>query len=99
MRVIETPRLRAVLRYGIPFVLIPTLVALSAVLFEGQRYLIISLGIAVLALLLFAAGVERRNIGSRRMVITAIMTLSAPPPLVSSTSRPSSSQYPSSIVA
>ena len=74
MRVIENPRLRAVLRYGIPFVLIPALVALSAVLFEGQRYLIISLGIAVLALLLFMTGFEKRNIGSRRMVITAIMT-------------------------
>ena len=74
MRVIENPRLRTVLRYGIPFVLIPALVALSAVLFEGQRYLIISLGIAVLALLLFMTGFEKRNIGSRRMVITAIMT-------------------------
>ena len=74
MRVIENPRLRAVLRYGIPFVLIPALVALSAVLFEGQRYLIISLGIAALALVLFMTGFERKNIGSRRMVITAIMT-------------------------
>ena len=74
MRVIENLRLRAALRYGIPFVLIPALVALSAVLFEGQRYLIISLGIAVLALLLFMTGFEKRNIGSRRMVITAIMT-------------------------
>ena len=77
MRVIENPRLRAALRYGIPFVLIPALVALSAVLFEGQRYLIISLGIAVLALLLFMTGFEKRNIGSRRMVITAICVMTA----------------------
>ena len=67
-------RLRSVLKIVIPFVLIPLLVAVSAFAFFGQRYLIISLGIAVLALLLFMAGVERRNIGSRRMVITAIMT-------------------------
>ncbi len=67
-------RLRSVLKIVIPFVLIPLLVAVSAFAFSGQRYLIISLGIAVLALLLFMAGVERRNIGSRRMVITAIMT-------------------------
>lgn len=66
-------KLRAALRILIPFVLIPSLVAVSAVAFSGQRYLIISLGIAILALLLFMAGVERRNIGSRRMVITAIM--------------------------
>ncbi len=67
-------RLRSVLKIVIPFVLIPLLVAVSAFAFSGQRYLIISLGIAVLALLLFMAEVERRNIGSRRMVITAIMT-------------------------
>ena len=67
-------RLRSVLKIVIPFVLIPLLVAVSAFAFSGQRYLIISLGIAVLALLLFMAGVERRNIGSRHMVITAIMT-------------------------
>ena len=67
-------RLRSVLKIVIPFVLIPLLVAVSAFAFSGQRYLIISLGIAVLAQLLFMAEVERRNIGSRRMVITAIMT-------------------------
>ena len=74
MMVIQSFRLRTFLKYAIPFALIPALVAVSALLFEGQRYLIISLGIAVLALVLFTAGVERRNIGSRRMVITAIMT-------------------------
>ena len=71
---IRNDDLRTILRYAIPFGLIPALVALSAFVFEGQRYLIISLGIAVLALLLFMTGFERKNIGSRRMVITAIMT-------------------------
>ena len=74
MMTIRNDRVRTALRYGIPFVLIPALVAVSALVFEGQRYLIISLGIAVLALLLFMTGFERKNIGSRRMVITAIMT-------------------------
>lgn len=71
---IRNARVRTILRYLIPFGLIPALVAVSALVFDGQRYLILSLGIAVLALLLFMAGVERKNIGSRRMVITAIMT-------------------------
>lgn len=71
---IQNARVRTVLRYTIPFVLIPALVLTGALVFGGQRYLILSLGIAVLALLLFMAGVERKNIGSRRMVITAIMT-------------------------
>ena len=74
MITIKDHHLRTILRYGIPFVLIPALVAVSAFVFAGQRYLIISLGIAVLALLLFMTGFERKNIGSRRMVITAIMT-------------------------
>lgn len=74
MTVIKNTRLRIVLGYLIPFLLIPALVFVGAVVFEGQQYLIISLGIAVLALILFMTGFERRNIGSRRMVMTAIMT-------------------------
>lgn len=74
MRVIRSKRLRTFLRYAIPFGLMPAAVAAGAIAFEGQRYLIVSLGIAVLALLLFMTGFERRNIGSRRMVLTAVMT-------------------------
>ena len=74
MIVIRNARARTALRYLIPFLLIPAAVALCALVFEGQRYLIVSLGIAALALLLFMTGFERKNIGSRRMVITAIMT-------------------------
>ena len=74
MLTIRNTKVRTLLRYAIPFLLVPALVAVGAVAFEGKRYLIISLGIAVLALLLFMTGFERRNIGSRRMVITAIMT-------------------------
>ena len=40
MRVIENPRLRAALRYGIPFVLIPALVALCKALSSKPRLLI-----------------------------------------------------------
>lgn len=74
MIVIHDRRLRAVLRYGIPFALIPALVAAGAILFDERRWLIISLGVAVLSLLLFMTGFEKRNIGSRRMVLTAVMT-------------------------
>ena len=74
MIVIRNARARTILRYLIPFLLIPALVLSGALLFDQQRYLILSLGVAVLALVLFASGVERKNIGSRRMVLTAIMT-------------------------
>ena len=74
MIVIPNPSLRNTLKYLIPFGLIPALVILGAAVFDRQRYLIISLGVAILALLLFMTGFERRNIGSRRMVLAAVMT-------------------------
>ena len=70
----KSQTLRTFLRYLIPFGVIPTLVILGATVFDEKRYLILSLGIAVLALLLFSAGIERKNIGSRRMVLVAVMT-------------------------
>ena len=74
MIVIPDRRFRTVLRYAIPFGLIPALVILGAVVFKQDRWLIISLGIAVLSLLLFMTGFEKKNIGSRRLVIVSIMT-------------------------
>lgn len=65
---------RNILRYAIPFGLIPALVLTGAAVFGEKRYLILSLGVAALSLLLFAAGIEKKNIGSRRMVIVAVMT-------------------------
>lgn len=74
MIVIENSRLRSVVKIVVPFVLIPLLVVFGAVIFDGKRYLIISVGAALLALLLFAAGYEKKPVSSRRMVITAVMT-------------------------
>ena len=74
MRVIKNPRLRVALSRLIPFLLIPALVIFGALAFDQQRSLIISLGVAALSLLLFMTGYERSNIGSRRMVLTAVMT-------------------------
>ena len=73
MIVIKNSTARNILRYLIPLLLIPALVLIGALVFADKRYIIISLGIAVLSVLLFIAGVERRNIGSRRLVLTAVM--------------------------
>lgn len=74
MIVIKNSRLRSLLRYGLPFVLIPLLVVLGAVVFRGRQYLLISLGIAALALLCFIAGFERKKTGALRLVLVAVMT-------------------------
>lgn len=74
MIVIQNSRLRNAVKIIVPFVLMPLLVIFGAVIFDGKRYLIISVGAALLALLLFAAGYEKKPVGSRKMVITAVMT-------------------------
>lgn len=71
---IKNEKLRRVLRIIIPFVAIPLLVVLGAVVFDEKKYLIISFGIILLGLALFAAGFEKKVTGSRRMVIVSVMT-------------------------
>ena len=74
MLVIQSKSLRQFLRAAVPFVLVPMLALGGALLFDRKRHIIVSMAIAVLALLLFAAGYERRSVGTRRMVIAAVMT-------------------------
>lgn len=74
MIVIENDRLRRALNVAVPFVLIPLLVICGAFLFEERRHMIVSTGVALLALLFFATGYEKKPTGSRRMVIVAVMT-------------------------
>ena len=52
MTVIKNSGLRTALKYAIPLAVIPALVLVGAFLFSAERYLIISLGVAVLSLLL-----------------------------------------------
>ena len=74
MIVIKNDTLKRVLKIFIPFVAIPVLVILGALVFDEKRYLLVSVGVAVLAVLLFLASFEKRLVGSRRMVIISIMT-------------------------
>ncbi len=73
MIVIRNALLRAVLRWALPLAVIPATVALGACIFPERAYLLVALAVAGLSLLLFAAGYERRQTGSRRMVLTAVM--------------------------
>lgn len=74
MIVIKNRDIRGVLRVVLPFVVIPAITLAGAVVFDRKRHIIISLAVAAMALLLFAAGFERKTTGSRRLVIVSVMT-------------------------
>ncbi len=74
MIVIRSKKVRDVLRVALPFIIMPALVVLGAVVFTGKQHLIVSFGMACMALLFFLTGFEKRKTGGRRMVIVSVMT-------------------------
>lgn len=66
--------LQSLLKWLIPFVLMPSLVVLSSFVFRQKFHLFISFAAAALAVLLFLTGFERKNVGTRRLVIVSVMT-------------------------
>lgn len=71
MRVIKSSRLRRLIRVCVPCALMPALIAIS--LLTGS-YALTALLAVVLSLILFMAGFDKRRVGTRRLVITVIMT-------------------------
>ena len=74
MIVIKNRALRNTVRETVPFLILPALTVFGALVFDQKKHIIISLAAAVFALLLFAAGFEKKTTGTRRMVIVAVMT-------------------------
>ncbi len=74
MTEIKNPKLRRALRVIIPFIAVPSAAVLGVTLLNGKKYLLISFLIAVLSIVLFIAGFEKKRIGARRLVIVAVMT-------------------------
>ncbi|MBQ8582613.1 MAG: ECF transporter S component [Ruminococcus sp.] len=74
MIAIRNRNFRRVIKFTVPFLMIPALAMLCIVVFEGKRYMIISLFSALFALLLFACGYEKKNTGTKRMVVASAMT-------------------------
>lgn len=74
MIVIRSKRIRNVLRIALPFIAMPALVLVGAMVFSERQHLIVSLGMACMALLFFLTGFEKRKTGGRRMVIVSVMT-------------------------
>jgi len=73
MMVIKNSTLRKTLQILIPVLLIPVVIITGATLLEQKYYALAASAVALLSLLLFVAGYERRKTGSRRMVIVAVM--------------------------
>lgn len=73
MIAIENIKIRTALKIAVPFILIPVLAFVGSTAFGEKRHLIFSFAAAVLSLLLFIAGFEKKQTGSRRMVIVAVM--------------------------
>lgn len=74
MFIIKNARLRKVLKILIPLVAAPVLVALGTIVFGEKKHLVVSFGVAILAVIVFMTGFEKKMTGSRRMVIAAVMT-------------------------
>ena len=74
MLLIRNEKLRNVVRIAVPFVIIPAITIAGALFFDGKRHILIALAVALLSLVLFAAGFEKLSTGTRRMVIVAVMT-------------------------
>lgn len=72
--VIRNERLRRFLKLALPWVVIPAVVALGVFAFGEKRYAFISLAVAVLSVVLFCAGFEKRTVGTRRLIVIAVMT-------------------------
>ena len=70
---VKSPKLRAILSVLIPALLIPSVVLAGAFLPGKSSCLWVSLAVAVLSLLLFVAGFEKKEIGTRRAVLVSVM--------------------------
>jgi len=74
MLIIKNEKLRKVLRILLPAILLPGLVFLGAFVFPEKKTAWITILMVIGSLLLFYSGIEKRTVGTRRMVVTAVMT-------------------------
>jgi len=72
MIVLKNAAVRRFLRTAIPFVMIPAVV-LAGALIIGGNYVYVILAVAVLSILLFLSGFEKKKTGARRLVLVCVM--------------------------
>ena len=71
MIVIKNAFLRSFLSKILPFLVIPSVVISGAFVFRDKSYSYVIMAVAVLTIVLFISGFEKRKIGTRRLVLTA----------------------------
>ena len=74
MLVIKDEKTRRFLKIAVPFIFMPALLILGTLVFDEKKFAWVILACTILALLLFYAGFEKKVVGTRRMVIIAVMT-------------------------
>ncbi|MCQ2408255.1 MAG: ECF transporter S component [Oscillospiraceae bacterium] len=74
MRTIKSEGVRRILRNALPFAVMPAIVLLLPLGLQEQYYALVSFVMVMLALLLFLSGFERRDLGTRRMILVSVMT-------------------------
>lgn len=70
---VRSPTLRTALKILIPFVLIPSAAVAGTLILDEKRHIFVSLFVAILTVVFFVAGFERKEIGTRRIVIVSVM--------------------------
>lgn len=73
MITIRSGAVRRAIRICVPFMIIPAVVAAGVFVFDEKRYAFVSLAVAVLANLLFIAGFEKKQTGTRRLILVSVM--------------------------
>ncbi|MBQ9384960.1 MAG: ECF transporter S component [Ruminiclostridium sp.] len=73
MITIRSEAARRFIGRAFPFVLIPAFTVIGSAVFDNSRHIIISLGVALMSLLVFISGFEKKKTGTRRLVIASVM--------------------------
>lgn len=73
MLTIKNKTLRTALKILIPFVFIPILAFLGSAVFDEKKHIFVSLSVALLSVVLFVTGFEKKQTGTRRQVLVSIM--------------------------
>lgn len=74
MIMIENKHIKRIVQTAVPFMIIPAAAVLSALFVKREYHLAVSLFAGAFSLVLFAAGFDKKKIGTRRLVICAVMT-------------------------